>query len=139
MPRLRTWTPFLAIVAIALAWVSTSAQQVEIIGSWRGTSLCVDKAHFPSCHDEQVIYDIRPKGSSADTVTLRADKVVNGVREFMGEFDFSREPDSAWVAKYENPRVRIRIVLRVHGSQMTGVMTNEPSARRIREITVSRL
>ena len=138
-PRLRTWTPFLAIVAIPLAWMSTSAQQAEIIGSWRGTSLCVDKADFPSCHDEQVIYDVRPKGSSADTVTLRADKVVNGVREFMGEFDFGRQSDSTWVAKYENPRIHIRIVLRVRGSQMTGVMTDEPSARRIREIAVARV
>jgi len=44
-------------------------------------------------------------GSSArDTVTLRADKVINGAREFMGEFDFARAPDSSWVAEYQNPR-----------------------------------
>src|SRR5882762_3155931 len=96
----------LAILLFPLTWVSTNAQAVDILGSWRGTSLCVDKVHFPACKDEQVIYDVQRKGSSSDTVTLRADKVVNGVREFMGAFDFSREPDSAWVAKYENPRVR---------------------------------
>jgi len=86
-----------------------------------------------------VIYDVRRKGSSTDTVTLRADKVVNGVREFMAEFEFNRAPDSTWVATFENPRVHIRIVLRVRGSQMTGVLTDEPSARRIREIVVARV
>ena len=129
----------LAILVIPLVGVHTNAQNVDIIGSWRGTSLCVDKVHFPACHDEQVIYDVQGKRTSSDTVTLRADKVVNGAREFMGEFDFSRKPDSTWVTTYENPRIRMRIVLWVRGSQMTGVMTDEPSARRIREIAVARL
>ena len=129
----------LAILVVPLAWIPKNAQNVDIIGSWRGTSICVDKVHFPTCNDEQVIYDVQRKGTSSDTVTLRADKVVNGVREFMGQFDFSREPDSGWVAKYENTRVRIRIVLRVRGSEMKGVMTDEPSARRIREIAVARV
>src|SRR3954452_3692967 len=130
--------PILAILVVPLAWAPQNARDVDIIGSWGGTSLCVDKVHFPACHDEQVIYDVQRKGSSSDTVTLRADKVVNGVREFMGAFDFGREPDSTWVAIYQNPRIRMRIVLRVRGSQMTGVMTDEPSARRIREIAVAR-
>ena len=136
---MRTRLPVLAILVLPHVWVPTIAQDVAIIGSWQGTSVCVDKVHFPACKDEQVIYDVRRKGSSTDTVTLRADKVVNGVREFMAEFEFSRAPDSAWVATFENPRVRIRIVLRVHGSQMTGVLTDEASARRIREIVVARV
>jgi len=136
---LRARLPVLAILVLPHTWVPTTAQDVAIIGSWRGTSVCVDKVHFPACRDEHVIYDVRRKGSSTDTVTLRADKVVNGVREFMAEFEFNRAPDSTWVATFENPRVHIRIVLRVRGSQMTGVLTDEPSARRIREIVVARV
>ena len=112
---------------------------MDIVGSWRGTSLCVDKEHFSACKDEQVIYDVRRKRSARDTVTLRADKVVNGVREFMGEFDFSRTPDSSWVAQYENPRVRIRIVLRVRGAHLTGALTDEPTGRRVRDIALERV
>ena len=86
-----------------------------------------------------MIYDVRQKGIARDTVTIRADKVVNGVREFMGEFDFGWAPDSAWGTDYQNQRVRIRIVLRVRGTQMTGVLTDEPSGRQVRAIALARI
>jgi len=99
----------------------------------------VDREHFPACKDEQVIYDVQGKGSARDTVTLRADKVVNGVREFMGEFDFRPMPDSSWVAQYENPRVHLRIVLRVRGTHLTGAVRDEPTGRRVRELALERI
>jgi len=128
----------LAGLVLPLTWVPVYAQDVDILGSWRGTSICVDRANFPACKDEQVIYDARQKGSGRDTVTLRADKVVNGVREFMAEFDF-RRADSTWVAEYQGPRVRIRIVLRVRAAHMTGVLTDEASGRQVRAIALDRV
>jgi len=128
----------LTSLVLSLTSVPAYAQHVDIVGTWRGTSMCVDKAHFPACKDEQVIYDVRPKGSAEDPVTLRADKVVNGVREFMGEFDFHRT-DSTWVTEYQNPRIRIRIVLRVRADHMTGVLTDVPSGRRVRDLTLDRV
>ena len=128
----------LAGLVLFLTWTPAYAQDAEIVGSWRGTSICVDKANFPACNDEQVIYDVRRKGSGRDTVTLRADKVVNGVREFMAEFDFHRA-DSTWVAEYQGARVRIQIVLRVRAGHMTGVLTDEPSGRRVRDLTLERV
>jgi hypothetical protein len=99
----------------------------------------VDKTHFPACRDEQVIYDVQRKGGGHDTVTLRADKVVDGVREFMAEFDFARSRDSSWVAEYQTPRVRLRIVLRVRAARMTGSLTDQLSGRRVREIALERV
>jgi hypothetical protein len=128
----------LAGLLLSLAWAPAYAQDVDIVGSWRGTSICVDKVNFPACNDEHVIYDVRRKGSGRDTVTLRADKIVNGVREFMAEFDFHRA-DSTWVAEYQGARVRIRIVLRVRAAHMTGVLTDEPSGRRVRDLTLDRV
>ena len=136
--RLR-FDPALAIPLLILASLSASAQAVDLIGSWRGTSLCVDKEHFPACKDEQVIYDVRGRSSSRDTVTIRADKVINGVREFMGEFDFRRAADSSWVADYQNPRVSIELVLRMRGTHLTGTLTDVPSGRRVRAIALERI
>ena len=139
-----TWAPntpspvVLAGLILSLGSAPAYAQAVDIVGSWRGTSICVDKVNFPACNDEQVIYDVRRKGSGRDTVTIRADKVVNGVREFMAEFEF-RRVDSAWVAEYQGARVRIQIVLRVRAAHMTGVLTNEPSGRRVRDIALDRV
>src|SRR4051812_41741362 len=60
-------------------------QASGLVGSWRGTSTCVDRVHFPNCHDEEVIFDVVARDSTGDTVTVRADKIVQGHREFMGE------------------------------------------------------
>jgi len=132
------YVPPLVVLVLALAWSPPNAQDIDILGSWRGTSRCVDKAHFPACKDEQVIYDVQRKGSARDTVTLRADKVVNGARELMGEFDFVRAPDSSWVAEYRNFRVRLRIVLRVRAARMTGSLTDELLGRQVRELALER-
>jgi hypothetical protein len=129
----------LAILVQANALFPRIPQEVPIVGSWQGTSLCVNKTEFPGCNDEEVIYDVKRKGTARDTVTVRADKVVNGVREFMGEFDFIRARDSSWAAEYQNPRVHIRIVLRINATRLVGLMTDEPSGRRIREITLARV
>lgn len=123
---------------LALAWAFPNAQDIDILGSWRGTSRCVDKAHFPACRHEQVVYDVQRKGRARDTVTLRADKVVHGVRESMGESDFARARDRSWGAEYQHPRVRLRIVLPARDARMTGSLIDQPSGRRVREITHER-
>ena len=127
------------LAAVALASTPAHSQSAGIIGSWQGTSLCVDKTHFPACNNEQVIYDVRAHGSRRDSVTLRADKIVNGVRDFMGEFDFAYSADSSWVARVEVPRGKIRIVVRVRAAHMTGFMMEETSQRRVREMALDRV
>lgn len=58
----------------------------DLVGNWTGDSICVGP--FPACHDEKVIYRI-PKGpDTAGTVTITADKIVNGKPELMGVLDF---------------------------------------------------
>ena len=128
-----------AIIVLGFSSNAGYSQARGIVGSWEGKSLCVDKAHYPACKDEHVIYDAVAKGKARDTVTVRADKVVNGVREFMGEFDFSFESDSSWVTHFQNPRVKLRIDLRIRADHMNGSMTDEITGRRIREMTLDRI
>ena len=128
------------VLRLVRDFLSGSAQEPDLVGSWRGTSLCVDKVNYPACKDEQVIYDATRKGASADTVTLKADKIVNGAREFMGEFDFVRAADSSWVAGLQNARVKLKIVLRVRGTQLTGALTDELAGdRRVRALSLERV
>ena len=136
---MRTQLGALVGAVIPLVLVPTRSPIPDLVGSLRGTSTCVDRAHFPASHDEHVIYDARQKGGPPDTVTVRADKVVNGVREFMGEFDFHRAPDSTWVGEYQNQAVRVRIVLRLRADHLTGFLTDEPSGRRVRDMAAERI
>src|SRR6187549_3400698 len=78
----------------------------EIVGTWRGTSRCVDRVAAPACNDEQVIYEISATPGRESAVTVNADKVVDGKRVPMGALDFARDPkDGSWTSEFETPRV----------------------------------
>ena len=114
-------------------------QGTGLIGSWHGTSTCVDRQHFPNCHDEEVIFDAVARGSSGDTVTVRADKIVQGHREFMVETDFVRGADGVWVGEFRNERVHLRLTLRVSGSTLIGRIIDLPSQRTVRDQKLTRV
>jgi len=111
--------------------------RASILGTWQGTSICVDKVAFPACHDEEVIYVVRP-ATQPDSVIMGADKVVHGAREFMGELVFGRGTDGAWHSVLQSPRVQARWTLRVEGTRMSGTLVELPSGRQIRAVSVRR-
>ena len=57
-----------------------------LIGTWKGTSICQVKPS--ACNDEIAAYHIS-KGSLPNTYHIIGNKVVNGVEEYMGEYDYS--------------------------------------------------
>jgi hypothetical protein len=119
----------------ALLWMML--QQAAIVGSWHGTSTCVDREHYPACNNEEVIYDVTA-GHSRDSVHVRMDKIVNGTRDFMGESDFGRAADSSWVTIYRNPRVQLRVTLRVRGTHLSGTVIEVGTDRHVRTIELDR-
>src|SRR6185503_16292342 len=60
----------------------------KLVGDWVGESVCVNKEKFPACNDEHVVYHVVVASGKTDTVTITADKIVNGKPEAMGTFDF---------------------------------------------------
>ena len=117
---------------------AATARSGAIVGSWRGTSTCVDRDHYPACKDEQVIFDVRPRDNAPDTVTIRADKLVNGAREFMSEDDFTRQTDSSWTVEIRAPRFHGRLTLQIAGNRMTGTLMDLDSERRVRAMALER-
>jgi hypothetical protein len=131
-----------SLCLLGLVFPATAKSQADpravILGSWRGTSTCVDKVAFPSCHDEVVIYDVRP-AASRDSVILAADKIVNGVRDPMGEYTLGRAENGAWVSEMETPRFHLRLTLTIAGSRMTGALIQLPSGRHSRAMALQRV
>jgi hypothetical protein len=115
-----------------------TAQSGAIVGSWRGTSTCVDREHYPACKDEQLIFDVPQRDNAPDTLTIRVDKLVNGTRELMSEDVFTRQTDSSWTTEIRTPRFHGRLTLRVAGNRMTGTLMDLASDRRVREIVLER-
>jgi len=126
------------LLILFAAWASPAlAQKSSILGSWHGTSTCVDKVRFPACKDEEVIYDVT--AARGDTVTLRADKVVNGAREFMNESQFVRGADGSWTAELETPRYHLRLVIAVERDVMKGRLLDLPDQVLVRRMSLRRV
>ena len=115
------------------------SQAAGLVGSWHGTSLCVDREHYPNCHDEEVIFDAVARGTAGDTVTVRADKIVQGHREFMVESDYVRGANGLWVGEFHNERVQLRLTLRVSGDTLIGQIIDVPNKRIIRDQKLTRV
>jgi hypothetical protein len=128
----------LAGLVLMVGSVPARGQTSAIVGSWRGTSICVDREHYPACKDEQVIYEARVSHTSPDTVTIRADKVVDGNREFMGEYAFTLQEGGSWTSEAQTSRYHLLLRLQLAGDRLTGTLTDLASGHRVRDIALER-
>jgi hypothetical protein len=124
-----------AWAASAPAWALPEKREPsELIGTWRGTSTCADRVAAPACRDEVVVYDFTA-GEEPGSVHWKADKVVDGQRQFMGEFDLVYDTgDRCWAAEFTTPRFRLRWCVVVDGGHLTGTGRQLPEGQTIRKI-----
>jgi hypothetical protein len=130
-----------AVVAVAVlittsmpmtAWASHPRS--ELIGVWRGTSVCSDRVAAPGCNNEVVIYEFSP-GSQPEIVHWTADKVVDGKRLPMGEFDLTYDRNEAcWRAEFKSPRVHMMWRVVVEGADLKGTASLLPGKEIVRKI-----
>ena len=106
----------------------------ELLGTWRGTSTCTDRVAAPACRDETVVYDFTT-GTKPGRVTWKADKVVDGKREPMGEIELAYDArEKCWAAEIRSARVQSRWCLTVDGTHLTGTGRLLPGRQMIRKI-----
>lgn len=107
----------------------------EIVGIWSGSSVCVDRKAAPACNDEQVVFEISGSAGKPKTVTVKADKVVDGKRVSMGVLEFTHDAKSgSWTSEFETPRVHDLWRLTVNRAMLTGTLTSIPSRAIVRKI-----
>jgi hypothetical protein len=122
------------LLALAASGAASTHDPSEIVGTWRGTSVCTDRVAAPACNDEVVVYEITP-GAKAGTVHWQADKIVNGERGTMGEMDLAYDTgDACWRGEFSSPRVRSVWCLAVDGKRMTGSAWVLPGKEKIRKV-----
>lgn len=129
-----------AVLAFPLASHAASSEHPpsELTGTWRGRSICTDRIAAPACNDESVIYEFTP-GARPDTVHWKADKIADGKRVTMGEFDlvYSRS-DSCWKAELTTPRFHMIWSVAVHGAALDGSAMLLPGRQVVRKIEARR-
>jgi len=117
---------------------ATSSSPADLIGTWRGTSICTDRAVVPACADETAVYDFTP-GSKPGTVHWVADKVVNGQRVSMGESDLTYDTaEACWKAEVKGPRATSVWCLTIDGAHLTGTARLLPGNQTFRKLDLRR-
>src|SRR5262249_26357841 len=128
----------LVLMLLPAASRGATADVAKIVGTWRGTSTCVDLKAAPACKDEVVVYEIAAGPGSADKVGVKGGKGGNGERQHMGDLEYTLGKDGVWTSEFESPNVRSRWTLTVHGSKMTGTGTLVPSNAPIRRMELQK-
>jgi hypothetical protein len=139
-PRIRSAVLFVSVLFAPVAAVAAEAAAAPILGVWRGTSLCVDRAVAPACKDEVIVYTVTPvAGHAGARVHLRGDKIVDGEIVPMGEFDLDHdEATGSWRAEVRTPKFRILWSYSVEGSRLIGTLTDLATDARIRRVEATR-
>jgi|KBSSwiStaDraftv2_1062776.scaffolds.fasta_scaffold00004_73 hypothetical protein len=127
------------ITAFAGPLLAASPRE-EVLGTWRGTSTCVNKEKHPACKDEVVIYEIRPSKTAAEGIEVSADKVVNGERGTMGVLEFTYDARrKAWTSELTTRRgERALWILPVVGKRIDGELVDLPDGGRVRVVAVKK-
>ena len=106
----------------------------ELLGTWRGTSTCVNRQMAPACNDETVVYEVRPS-NTPKAALLEADKIVDGKRVPMGELEFVySEKEGCWRSEFSTQRVHGVWCLVVEGRNMTGSLRVLPQNADVRKV-----
>jgi hypothetical protein len=111
----------------------------KLIGDWSGESVCTDKEKVPACNDEQVVYHVVATSGKSDTVTITADKIVNGKRVTMGAFDFVYDVQKQTLtSEVKNSKGNIIFELAVKGDTLEGTLSTLPDKAIVRRIKVKK-
>jgi hypothetical protein len=140
--------PVAALLTLAVVLVSAvpalrqdkdaSDSLSKVLGEWEGESVCVDK-NRPACKNEHVVYHIKKKDGEADTVTMRADKIINGKPEEMGVLDCKYDASkSTLTCEFTVNSTHGVFEYAVKGAEMDGTLKILPAGTLGRRINVKR-
>ena len=126
-----------AILAASAFPVAGTGEMSQLLGTWNGTSTCVNRQIAPACKDETVVYEVR-RSEKPDSAILAADKIVDGKRVPMGELEFVySEKDGCWRSEFTTPRVQGVWCLVVDGNNMTGSLRVQPENADVRKVQLT--
>jgi hypothetical protein len=134
----------MAAVIVLLSWLGMTQGAVpghptsELVGRWRGPSICTKADWNAACHDEDAFYDAS-EGVAPGHVLLKGYKVIDGKPQYMGDLDFAFDAsEKAWVAEFSGPHLQSRWIFEVSGNELHGQAVVLPSKQVSRTIHVTR-
>jgi len=116
------------------------APKSEILGIWKGSSICAKVEGNEFCHDESVVYTFVDVPGQPATVALKAERVVDLSLQPMYSLYFTYRPEQGnWTCEFTRPRFNGVWAYVVHGDELTGTATLVPSGTVVRNVTAKRV
>lgn len=110
----------------------------KVLGDWEGESVCTGSR--PACKNEHVVYHVKKKEGEADTVSLAADKIINGKPEEMGvlecKYDASK---STLTCEFTVNSTHGVFEFTIKGDEMEGTLKILPAGTLGRNIKVKKV
>jgi hypothetical protein len=129
-----------ALETAVAAPVIAPAPKAEILGMWKGTSVCTKVEGNEFCRDETVVYNFVDLPDQPATVVLKAARIVDGVIQPTYWLYFTYRPEQGrWTSEFERPSVSGVWAYVVHGDEMTGTAARKPSLTIVRNVTAKRV
>lgn len=118
---------------------ATPAPKAEILGLWKGTSVCTKVEGNEFCHDETIVYNFVDIPSQPATVALKAARVVDGTVLPTYDLYFTYRPDKRnWTCEFQQGKVRAVWAYIVAGDGLTGTAMLLPALTIVRNVTAVR-
>jgi hypothetical protein len=129
-----------ALESVVPAPPAAEAPKAEILGLWKGRSICTKVEGNEFCRDETVVYNFVDVPEQQATVALKAAQVVSGTVQPMYSLYFTYRPDEGrWTCAFERPGRSGVWAYVIHGDEMTGTATLLPSVQVVRNVTAKRI
>jgi hypothetical protein len=117
-----------------------AAPKAEILGIWKGSSICAKVDINELCRDETVVYNFVDVPEQPATVELKAARIIdNSVKPMYTLFVTYRPDEGRWTSEFERPQVRGVWAYAVHGGEMTGTASVLPSRTVVRNVEAKRV
>ncbi len=119
---------------LVLATAAFAADKVSPLGSWEGESLCT--VPDSPCHDEHVVYEIKPDSKMQGNILNDMYKIVNGEKLFMGTLNCSwKDTESVLTCHY---RADDEWSFKITGNEMKGTLHIKAERQLYRKISVTK-
>jgi hypothetical protein len=131
------WIFRTTVVISALCSVAWSASgSADVVGTWEGESKCT-VADSP-CRDEHVVYRIAANRGNPASLTIDADKIVNGSHQFMGTLGCEYHASQATLICTGHAAKQDEWEFHVSGDSMTGTLKIGAEKTLFRRINVQK-
>lgn len=116
------------------------APKAEILGFWKGHSICAKVKAAEFCRDEAVAYNFVDLSEQPTTVSLKAARIIDNTVQPMYAIYFNYRPDERrWTSEFTRGRTHGLWSYVVNGDELTGSLVLLPELTVVRNVSAERV